>query len=87
MSELREECDRCLNNQKCIGGAFQDGRINNMCKYCREKGKRENILEDEQLTLKIKKDRVLGFSIRAELEKCIISTKINYCPKCRKKVR
>ena len=57
-----------------------------MCKYCEEKGKRENILEDEQLTLKIKKDRVLGFSIRAELEKCIISTNINFCPKCRTKI-
>lgn len=56
-----------------------------MCKYCRKKGKRESMLEDEQLVLKIKKERVLGFSIRAELEKCIISTNINYCPMCRTK--
>lgn len=53
-----------------------------MCKYCKERGKRENLLEDDKITLKIKKDRILGFSIRAELEGNIIATNINFCPMC-----
>ena len=53
-----------------------------MCKYCKERGKRENLLEDDKITLKIKKDRILGFSIRAELEVNIIATNINFCQMC-----
>ena len=53
-----------------------------MCKYCKERGKRENLLEDDKITLKIKKDRILGFSIRAELEGNIIATNIHFCPMC-----
>lgn len=57
------------------------------CEYCRERGRRENLLDDDKLTLKIKKDRVLGFSIRAEIEEHIIYTNINYCPMCGRKLK
>ena len=54
-----------------------------MCQYCRE---RENILDEDELIIKIKKQRVLGYSIRVELKNSpkysAISTNINFCPMC-----
>lgn len=61
-----------------------------MCKYCKERGKRENILNDEELIMKIKKERVLGFSIRVEMKYpqkySAYATNINYCPMCGRKL-
>lgn len=61
-----------------------------MCEYCRERGKRKNILDEDELTIKIKKERVLGYSIRVELKKSqkynAISTNIKFCPMCGRKL-
>lgn len=56
------------------------------CDYCKERGKRENILEDKDIILKIKKDRVLGHSIRIDTEEHAYATNIKYCPMCGRKL-
>lgn len=56
-----------------------------MCKYCTERGKREEIIKDEDIIIKIKKEK-WGYGIRAELKSTSISTNINYCLMCGRKL-
>lgn len=50
-----------------------------MCKYCRERGKREYILNHIS-TLKIKKIKVLKYTLQINNTTYV---KINFCPMCR----
>lgn len=57
-----------------------------MCKYCRERGRREEITENYDFIIKIKKKKVIGISLDIEVKEpkiyCAYSVGINYCPMC-----
>ena len=60
-----------------------------MCNYCKERGLKEPLVVDKLAILSIKKKKVLGFCLEIDLEDLtgyLISTKINYCPMCGRKL-
>ena len=62
-----------------------------MCQYCRERGKRGQILNDDEIIVMLKKKGILGFTICIELKHPskyrAISTSIHYCPMCGRKLK
>lgn len=56
-----------------------------MCEYCR-RNKKKAILDDEELKLKIKKEKVLGEALFIEYQKRNVGVHINYCPICGRKL-
>ena len=60
-----------------------------MCEYCKERGLKEPLVVDELAILSIKKKKILGFCLEIDLKDLtehLISTNINYCPMCGRKL-